>query len=157
MQQKQQELDRIYDLRAIRVIVEDKTDCYSVLRQVSCALCKLHDCTIIQHGVQVSSMDASMTCTPSESLCRINLTASLCSNRSAAFIRVHVVFEVPCLCQHHSLWQQVLLTHASSFSPHCLESPQFMQSLMVELILLGTAITQLKLDWTVANLIAPGF
>lgn len=35
MQQKRQELDRIYDLRAIRVIVEDKTDCYSVLRQVT--------------------------------------------------------------------------------------------------------------------------
>ena len=35
MRQKRQELDRIYDLRAIRVIVEDKTDCYSVLRQVS--------------------------------------------------------------------------------------------------------------------------
>ncbi len=35
MMQKQQELDGIYDLRAIRVIVRDKTDCYAVLRQVS--------------------------------------------------------------------------------------------------------------------------
>lgn len=34
MQTKQQKLDSIYDLRAIRVIVRDKTDCYAVLRQV---------------------------------------------------------------------------------------------------------------------------
>lgn len=36
MQTKQQKLDSIYDLRAIRVIVRDKTDCYAVLRQVCC-------------------------------------------------------------------------------------------------------------------------
>ena len=36
MQQKCQKLDSIYDLRAIRVIVRDKIDCYSVLRQVGC-------------------------------------------------------------------------------------------------------------------------
>lgn len=34
MQLKRQKLDSIYDLRAIRVIVRDKTDCYAVLRQV---------------------------------------------------------------------------------------------------------------------------
>ena len=35
MLKKRQELDSIYDLRAIRVVVKDKTDCYAVLRQVS--------------------------------------------------------------------------------------------------------------------------
>lgn len=37
MQRKCQKLDSIYDLRAIRVIVRDKTDCYAVLRQVCCS------------------------------------------------------------------------------------------------------------------------
>ena len=41
MQRKCQKLDSIYDLRAIRVIVRDKTDCYAVLRQVCCSFLAL--------------------------------------------------------------------------------------------------------------------
>lgn len=42
MQLKRQKLDSIYDLRAIRVIVRDKTDCYSVLRQVCAVFWSVH-------------------------------------------------------------------------------------------------------------------
>jgi len=34
MREKQKGLDQVYDVRALRVVVKSKTDCYAVLNQV---------------------------------------------------------------------------------------------------------------------------